>query len=396
MAIGAALSITAQTHALNEHGPNAAFQRRTESKSLALPSPGGRGESSLGLGGRTPVSNLGTFDVVINPDAGLAANPAALAAFERAAATWEKYICDPVTINIDAGLANLGPSILGQAGSVILDNTGYQDLKNALVADNAGSPLSALTAALPNTAQYTAISPYTVFDHFYVTKANAKAIINHLPYGLTANDLDALFGPSDATITFSSTFPFDYDNSDGVTAGTIDFESVALHEIGHALGFVSEVDFVDALKDNNVPGTDPNAEIWITPLDLFRFQNGGPNDPSTLAEFTTFPRFLDTGGDAIFDILSDEYRMSTGSATGDGWQASHFKEEGLNGGIYIGVLDPALSFGQIAPETAADLNVFDLIGWDIKRQQRVPDSSVSVAGLFALGAIGYLARRNRK
>src|SRR5262245_31162864 len=39
----------------------------------------------------------GPFDIVIHPGAGLAANPAALAAFNRAAAQWEQWIRDPIT-----------------------------------------------------------------------------------------------------------------------------------------------------------------------------------------------------------------------------------------------------------------------------------------------------------
>jgi len=46
-------------------------------------------------------------------------------------------------------------------------------------------------------------------------------------------------------MTFNSEFNFDYDSSDGITAGYYDFETVALHEIGHVLGFVSVVDAID-------------------------------------------------------------------------------------------------------------------------------------------------------
>src|SRR5262245_63041079 len=42
------------------------------------------------------------FDIVVVPGPALAAKPAALAAFERAAAQWERRISDPITVTINA------------------------------------------------------------------------------------------------------------------------------------------------------------------------------------------------------------------------------------------------------------------------------------------------------
>src|SRR4029079_17875526 len=119
------------------------------------------------------------------------------------------------------------------------------------------------------------------------TKANLKAL------GFAG--LDGMFGASDASITFNSGFSFDYDNSNGVGGGQMDFESVAMHEIGHALGFVSVVDTVDQLR--NLGQTSSN--IQPRPLDLFRF--GTANNPTNAAQFTTFPRMLNSGNTAFFD-----------------------------------------------------------------------------------------------
>ncbi len=109
-------------------------------------------------------------------------------------------------------------------------------------------------------------------------------------------------------------FGFDYDNSDGVTG--IDFESVALHEIGHSLGFISSVDFIDTRPEPLV--------VNVFPLDLFRFNIA--NTPSNAAGFTSFPRELRPGQSSVTSDTSSSWLMSTGVIQGDGRQASHWKD----------------------------------------------------------------------
>jgi hypothetical protein len=117
-----------------------------------------------------------------------------------------------------------------------------------------------------------------------VNTANLKAI------GLVDNiDPDA----ADANITFNSLFfdSFDFDRDDGIIGQ--DFVAIAAHEIGHALGFVSGVDFADLVTGdgpfaqlaasivfNNNPGLTSTVGLgvgagffgtFINPLDLFRF-----------------------------------------------------------------------------------------------------------------------------
>ena len=88
----------------------------------------------------------GGFDIVINPGATLAANAPALAAFERAAATWESLISDPITVTIDADMEDLmDPFVIGQASSVSF-SFAYDDVRNALVADAMGNVAETATA----------------------------------------------------------------------------------------------------------------------------------------------------------------------------------------------------------------------------------------------------------
>src|SRR5262249_48914448 len=148
-------------------------------------------------------------------------------------------ISDPITITINADLAPLKPGVLGSTSSVLFE-AGYNTIRDAMVADAANEVTNGIIASTPTAAQFSVIVPFDRFlsGKILASKANLKAL------GFT--ELDALYGVSDASITFSTSYAFDFDNSNGVTAGQIDFETVAAHEIGHALGFFSIVDSINA------------------------------------------------------------------------------------------------------------------------------------------------------
>jgi hypothetical protein len=326
---------------------------------------------------------LGSFDIVISAGAALSANPAALAAFNRAALAWEARISDPITITISADLAALGSGILGSTSSVVLQAS-YSTIRNQMVADAADEGADdAIVASLPTSAQFTATIPggTLLSSNLSVSKANAKAL------GFTG--LDGTFGVNDATINFSSTFAFDYDNSDGVGAGLIDFETVAAHEIGHALGFSSFVDSVNAGA----------TTVQLLTLDLFRFANDTAADPTSAAQFTTFARNMIPGVDTITDEIlgaTAEYRMSTGLTNAafpgtDGRQASHWKADELTS-TFIGLMDPTLSTGQFYGPQNSDFRALDLIGYDIVA---VPEPSATGLALALLGFAGWRENRRR-
>lgn len=321
-------------------------------------------------------SNLGTFDIVINAGAALSGNPAALAAFNRAAAKWEARISDPITVNIDADLAVLPPMVLGQAGSVLVTAT-YNSVRTQMINDAALETDDGVVAFLPTAAGFSAAMPagYSLNGSLLMTKANAKALNFSVP--------DGTFGVADATITFSSSFPFDFDNSDGVNPAQFDFEAVAAHEIGHALGFTSIVDFYSF---------NPPQPLPPTTLDLFRFDD--TVDPTSLATFTTTSRSLVTGNTEHFDQING----SNGAAAeilfenGVGQQASHWKDN-----LGLGLMDPTLAPGELGLLKESDFRAIDLIGYSIST---IPESSsfnfVLVGTVLALGGWKLAAARQAR
>ncbi len=319
-----------------------------------------------------PQNQLGSFNIVLNAGSGLSGNPAALAAFSRAANQWVSYFSDPISIHIDANLASLGSGIIGSTGSVLLQ-VNFDTVRNALVTDAADETSNGIVGLLPTAAQFSTLLPsgFSYDGNIVATKANLKA----LGFG----GLDTTFGSSDASITFNSGFSFDYDNSDGVGAGLVDFETVATHEIGHALGFVSRVDAIDGVA---------SGAVGVSILDLFRFDGTAGNNPSSSADFTSKPRDLRPGGSPIFDDLSGpEYPFSTGLTQGDGRQGSHWKDN-----LGLGVMDPTLATQEIVAISLLDLRAFDLIGYDLAPVPE-PSTWAGILGISVVGAFEWVRRR---
>jgi len=317
-----------------------------------------------------PMHNHNTI-INLNPGSGISGNTSALGAFERAAQTWQGYFGDSVELNIDIDLASLGAGVLGSSSSTAY-YTGFDTVRDMMVsgADTGSTAETATLSYLPTGAQYSAYVPSgsSLSGHMKATRANFLAL------GVSQSQLGG-FGTSDASITFSTNYSWDYDNSDGITTGAYCFESVATHEIGHALGFVSEVDYADYLVEQEMTDS-----LRPMPLDLFRFSSG--DVPTSSSEFTNNIRDLAPSGTDYFSYIDGDIQMSTGGYNGDGSQASHWKDN-----LGIGIMDPTLASGEISHITSADLIAMDLIGW-----QTVPEPATIC--LFGLGGL-LLCRRKR-
>ncbi len=359
-------------------------------------------------------SLLNGFDIVITPIGGLIGNQPAIDAFNRAAATLEARIADPITVNINANLTNLGANnILGQAQNALV-TTSYTTIRNLMAADSAAEPDDTIVASLPTSAQFTADLPDPVaLPASAMEPANQATFVLDTDLAATTANIKALsnaqlFGVPDATITFNTNFDFDFDNSDGVTAGHTDFETVALHELIHALGFTSVVDILDRrintlFQDpDEMPADDeidyPNPfPVTARTLDLFRFNDAGANggdDPDDASDFSTDKRWLRPGGSTITDeiitVAFGEAAMSTGNFNGNASQAGHWLDDNGNPLNNIGVMDPSLAQQTVIAPTEADFRALDLIGWDI--QIIVPEPAS--AAMLVLG-LGFAANRPR-
>jgi uncharacterized protein (TIGR03437 family) len=286
--------------------------------------------------------------------------PEAKAAFVRAAAFWEARIQNPITIVVDV---DYGPTFFGGSynsntlGSTSTQTTfkSYNGTRSKMIESASGATETALYNSLTTGSAATDVGSVTIMNG---TTPQFRAIGMLSATEDPATEATLLGSPS--RIGFNSAFTFDFDPGNGIDSGKIDFEAVALHEIGHVLGFVSRVGATE---------TNPGASIRLTLFDLFRFRPG-----VTTATFPSALRILSSGGDQVFFAGGGSIPLSTGRGDGTGGderQASHWKDNLLNGGLYAGIMDPTSS-GRRETVTENDLLALDAMGYQVNLNEPLP------------------------
>jgi len=268
--------------------------------------------------------------------------PGAAAALESVATYIESQFADNVTVTINVGFESMGPGILGgtsnyYAGVVTWANT-RTGLINGMDFNDSIQNWLPSGSTIPVRYNYTS-GTATNEDRCFFSRANYNATI-----GTVAGNA--------ADMTFNTDFTWDYDPSNGITGGTVCFQSVVAHEVGHVLGFVSGADF----RTNDIEA-----------MDICRFQRSdgaGDYNPDNLTEFQNTARMVDKddagsySNDVNSDLISVEYQMSDGTP----YQCSHFGQ-----GQVSAIMQPAISYGQTYYPNfykTPDKDIFDAIGWD--------------------------------
>lgn len=392
-------------------------------------------------------------NIILNPDASFTSSPngaAALLGFQKAANYWSTVLTNDVTIAFDIHFDALDDGVLGgtysnftytstsqvyqqlaTTGTSALDAIAVANLKPLTAAGGLGMRVPG-TDADGNLTTTEAGSRYDNNDSFNNTNlvtntAVAKAL------GLSVDYDNAAFAGAsflnthaDGDITFSSNFDFDFDPSDGIDVGSYDFVGVAVHEIGHALGFVSGTDDYDYyIANGGISAQDAENEAFATTLDLFRYAtNGFDPDGRSLQLDPNREAFFSIDGNNPFNFNNQAEATSsffaTGYYLGDGNQGSHWKDTQAilqANGCYVderqaGIMDPTSSNCSLGIVTSNDIAAFDAMGWNVNLNilgnrgytfntaqifalpfGTVPEAATWVQMILGFGLIGGVARR---
>lgn len=279
--------------------------------------------------------------------------PTAKAAFLNAAARWEALIASQITVIIDVDFGptwfgeNFDENILGQTSSQVLgDNSIYSQVRSSLIEQGNGDSRAAIYNQLPQSSVPTDLGATS-----YVLAPSAVWRTLGFIDAVANPDTEDLGDPP--AIGFNSDFDFDFDPANGIGSNSIDFDAVAVHEIGHALGFDSNTGYRELVR---------NSPIAVSVWDIFRFRPGVTADT-----FDTAQRILSSGGNQTFFDGSLTAALSTGrpdGTGGDSQQSSHWKDDRITG-VHIGIMDPTLSDGMRETITDSDLAALRIMGFSV-------------------------------
>ncbi|NJM69372.1 MAG: PEP-CTERM sorting domain-containing protein [Scytonema sp. RU_4_4] len=282
--------------------------------------------------------------------------------FEMAGGVWSNNLADSVTVNIYVETTDQLPKyVISGALPAIQANQSYETWRNKLKNDLTSADDNLAFKNLQSDEQFTALSNGQTTDEneqLNMTRANAKAL------GMRDSNDSMLDGYILINNLSSQPVEWNYDFlNNTVPSNTVDLLSVAIHEIGHNLGFVSGVDepgfLINVLDDDDDDGDDDeNEELHVTSLDIFRYSTKSASAGAIDMSVGGNPFFSIDSGKTVLGYFSTGENTSLG---GDGYQASHWKQQDNP----LGIMDPLLRPGQRRDILMLDKQVMDVIGWNL-------------------------------
>ncbi len=298
----------------------------------------------FGAAGSAPASAL-TISTTYAASVNNLANSAEVkSAFQGAIAVYQNMFANPVTINLHVGWGELlGSPVtsLGVAGMSGFGTFSYSQMQTYLRAT--ATSITDQTAY----ANFSATSPIGA-GTFTMTPAQAKAI-----------GLAGASSSIDGYIGFGTGYGFDFNRTDGITAGSYDFTGVALHEISHVLGRVS--------------GLGSSGATNGLAIDMFRYKAPG----STSFSYNEPAYFSTDGGQTNLGTFN-----ASGTADRDSWVSTP-------GDAFSAYAIP----GIVNDLSAVDKMVMDVLGWNTVMGSTSPTTTTTTTTTSGGGAKGKPTRR---
>jgi Ca2+-binding RTX toxin-like protein len=292
--------------------------------------------------------------------------------FTFAAAIWETVLTENVQINLRvSAIEHLGTDGLA-AGSAtpIFHQVNYGVYQEYLAQDATSAADQQVVDSLQDGNSFGVAVDGELVDgnsDIMLTRAQAKALgmeeaLVLDDYGTTW-DRDVIDNANglDGYIQFNNSLDWHHynPNSPNGGAGSLDFLTMALHEIGHSLGFVSGL---DGLIDTVTQHSGELLTEGVTALDLLRHGNS-----DGIADLTP-------GADVGLSLDGGETRLAD-LESGSEYQASHWQSQDDP----IGVMDPTLGYQERINISQQDLTALDILGWDVDAQAL---NSLDIAAIY--------------
>ncbi|MGI9543521.1 MAG: hypothetical protein ACR2MX_09695, partial [Cyclobacteriaceae bacterium] len=271
------------------------------------------------------LAQTATINVTFGP--GAQANPDAMAAFQFAIDIWASTVVSDVPINIAADFANLGPGVLASAGPTNI----FSDFPNAPVPG----------------VWYPSALAESLAGEDLVGDPNAPDLVVNLGNGVNwyfGNDMNP--GP-----------------------GEFDFVTVALHEIGHGLGFVGFSSFDPATGNGSIRIFDPPLISIYS--DFVELGDGTaisslPDPSLELANVLTGNDLFVNGPSTLAGNGGDRSKIFAPNPYQGGSSYSHWDEQTFPAGHPNSLMTPAVGQAESIHDVGANTRgFFRDMGWGI-------------------------------